>query len=156
MLHTTLLFLNIGSSEMILILGVALLLFGGEKLPELARGLGKGIRDFKEASEDVKREINNQINNFEDKKAEDNYRAAIAAPEPPVVENTIPVKDHYTGTEAPHVTEAQLPVHTDTHDQPVAETPAAEEHHQVAALTPETNYHAGVENKDEQHADKHL
>lgn len=55
---------------MILIIFVALLLFGGEKLPEIARGLGKGIRDFKDASEGVKREITNQINNYEEKKTE--------------------------------------------------------------------------------------
>ena len=70
MLSSVLLFLNIGSSEMILIVFVALLLFGGEKLPEIARGLGKGIRDFKDASEGVKREINNQINSFEEKREE--------------------------------------------------------------------------------------
>ncbi|MEO6979547.1 MAG: twin-arginine translocase TatA/TatE family subunit [Mucilaginibacter sp.] len=64
-------FLNIGSSEMILIVFVALLLFGGEKLPEIARGLGKGIRDFKDASDGVKREINNQINSYEEKREED-------------------------------------------------------------------------------------
>lgn len=45
-----------------LILAVVLLLFGGKKLPELARGLGKGIRDFKDASEGVKREIHRNIN----------------------------------------------------------------------------------------------
>lgn len=50
---------------MILIVIVILLLFGGKKLPELARGLGKGIREFKDASEDIKREISDQINNFE-------------------------------------------------------------------------------------------
>ncbi len=57
MSSSVLLFLNIGGPEMILIIFVALLLFGGEKLPEIARGLGKGIRDFKDASEGVKREI---------------------------------------------------------------------------------------------------
>jgi len=61
------LFLNIGTPELILILFVALLLFGGNKLPELARGLGKGIRDFKDASEGVKRELHNQINSFDEK-----------------------------------------------------------------------------------------
>ena len=70
MLSSVLLFLNIGSGEMVLIVFAALMLFGGNKLPELARGLGKGIRDFKDASEDVKREINNQINNYEEKKTE--------------------------------------------------------------------------------------
>jgi sec-independent protein translocase protein TatA len=70
MLSSVFLFLNIGTGEMVLILFAALMLFGGNKLPELARGLGKGIRDFKDASEDVKREINNQINNYEEKKVE--------------------------------------------------------------------------------------
>jgi sec-independent protein translocase protein TatA len=60
------LFLNIGTSEMMLILFVALFLFGGKKLPELARGLGRGIREFKDASETIKRDINEQINNFEE------------------------------------------------------------------------------------------
>ena len=60
-----LLFLNIGTSELILIVFVALMLFGGEKLPELARGLGRGIRDFKDASDSIKKDINDQINTFE-------------------------------------------------------------------------------------------
>lgn len=60
------LFLNIGTSEMMLILFVALFLFGGKKLPELARGLGRGIREFKDASDTIKRDINEQINNFEE------------------------------------------------------------------------------------------
>lgn len=55
-------FLNMGGGEILLILAVVLLLFGGKKLPELARGLGKGIRDFKDASEGVKREIHRNIN----------------------------------------------------------------------------------------------
>lgn len=69
MLGFVLLFFDIGGGEIILILIVALILFGGDKLPELARGLGKGIRDFKDASEGVKREITNQIDSFEAKKA---------------------------------------------------------------------------------------
>ncbi|EDM37099.1 sec-independent protein translocase [Pedobacter sp. BAL39] len=51
-----------GGGEIMLILAVVLLLFGGKKLPELARGLGKGIREFKDASEGVKREIHRNIN----------------------------------------------------------------------------------------------
>lgn len=42
----------LGGYEIILIVVVILLLFGGKKLPELARGLGKGIKDFKTATED--------------------------------------------------------------------------------------------------------
>ncbi len=70
MLSSVLLFLNVGTPELILILFAALLLFGGNKLPELARGLGKGMRDFKDASEGVKRELHNQINNFDGKPSE--------------------------------------------------------------------------------------
>lgn len=46
-----------GGSEWILILLAVLLLFGAKKIPELARGLGKGIREFKDASREIKREI---------------------------------------------------------------------------------------------------
>jgi sec-independent protein translocase protein TatA len=63
---STLLFLNIGTPELMAIMFVALLLFGGKKLPELARGLGKGIREFKDASEGVKREIHRNINAVND------------------------------------------------------------------------------------------
>jgi sec-independent protein translocase protein TatA len=42
----------LGGPEIIVILVVVLLLFGGKKIPELARGLGKGIREFKTATED--------------------------------------------------------------------------------------------------------
>lgn len=42
----------IGGPEIIIILIVVLLLFGGKKIPELARGLGKGIKDFKKATDE--------------------------------------------------------------------------------------------------------
>lgn len=45
-----------------------LLLFGGKKIPELMRGLGKGIKDFKDASSGVREEIQNTISSIEDKK----------------------------------------------------------------------------------------
>ena len=64
MSQNSLLFLNIGAQETILIVFAILLLFGGKKLPELARGLGKGIREFKDASDDVKREIHRNINSL--------------------------------------------------------------------------------------------
>jgi sec-independent protein translocase protein TatA len=47
----------IGMQEMILIFLVVLLLFGSKRLPELARGLGKGIREFKKATRDLKDEL---------------------------------------------------------------------------------------------------
>jgi sec-independent protein translocase protein TatA len=49
--------MNVGTSEIIFILIVVLLLFGGKKIPELMRGLGKGIREFNDAKNNVRREI---------------------------------------------------------------------------------------------------
>lgn len=46
-----------GGSEWIFIILAVIILFGGKKIPELARGIGKGIRDFKDAKEGVKEEI---------------------------------------------------------------------------------------------------
>jgi sec-independent protein translocase protein TatA len=43
---------NIGVPELIVILVIAFLLFGGKKIPELAKGLGEGIRNFKSAIKD--------------------------------------------------------------------------------------------------------
>ncbi len=66
MLNSIFLFLNMGTPEIMLIMAVVLLLFGGKKLPELARGLGKGIREFKDASDGVKAEIHRNINSVHD------------------------------------------------------------------------------------------
>ena len=46
--------LFIGSTELLLISGIALLLFGGKKLPEMMRGLGEGVREFKKGVNDAK------------------------------------------------------------------------------------------------------
>ncbi len=48
---------NLGTGELLVIFLVILLLFGAKKLPELARGLGKGINEFKDAVETSKKEI---------------------------------------------------------------------------------------------------
>jgi sec-independent protein translocase protein TatA len=53
-------FLNLGATELILIVLVVLLLFGAKKIPELARGMGRGIREFKDASREIKREIESE------------------------------------------------------------------------------------------------
>jgi sec-independent protein translocase protein TatA len=50
-------FLGMGGTEIMIVMGAVLLLFGPKKLPELARGLGKGIREFKKASSEVTDEL---------------------------------------------------------------------------------------------------
>jgi len=47
--------------EIVLILAVVLVLFGAKKLPELARGLGKGIKEFKNATREVTDELNSVV-----------------------------------------------------------------------------------------------
>lgn len=47
----------LGTNEIIIILVIVLLLFGGKKIPELMRGLGKGVREFNDAKNNVKKEI---------------------------------------------------------------------------------------------------
>ncbi len=55
------LILGLGGPEIALIMFAMLLLFGAKKIPELARGLGKGIREFKDATNDVKKEIDKSL-----------------------------------------------------------------------------------------------
>lgn len=52
---------NLGPTEIILIVAVILIFFGGKKIPELMRGLGNGIREFNEAKNNVKTEIEKGI-----------------------------------------------------------------------------------------------
>lgn len=48
---------NLGTGEIIVIALIVLLLFGGKKIPELMRGLGKGVKSFKEGINDAEKEI---------------------------------------------------------------------------------------------------
>lgn len=61
-----------GGSEWILIVLAVLILFGGRKIPEFMRGLGKGIREFNDAKDNVKKEIEEGMNEKEVKNASQN------------------------------------------------------------------------------------
>ena len=52
----------LGMNEILIIFVIVLLLFGGKKIPELMRGLGKGIREFNDAKTNVKKEIEDSAN----------------------------------------------------------------------------------------------
>jgi len=57
-MHTQLAFFGgLGGWEILLIVLVLLIFFGAKKIPELARGLGRGIREFKDATKEIKSEI---------------------------------------------------------------------------------------------------
>ena len=61
---------NLGTEEILIIALIVLLLFGGKKIPELMRGLGKGVKSFKDGMSDVEKEvkdIDNQISSNDKK-----------------------------------------------------------------------------------------
>jgi len=61
---------NLGAGEIVIIVLVILLLFGAKKIPELARGIGKGMSEFKKGLKDVENEIKSADN--ESKKIDEN------------------------------------------------------------------------------------
>ncbi len=72
--------------HIILIALVVLLLFGGKKIPELMRGLGKGIREFKDAKDNVKKEIEDNLNADQSTTVKSSSNAA-----PPVKRENTPI-----------------------------------------------------------------
>ena len=71
--------LFISGQEIFIIMIVVLLLFGANKIPEIAKGLGKGMREFRKATDDIKKEINDHsreitqdINKFKDDLTKEN------------------------------------------------------------------------------------
>ena len=66
-LNGILAFLNFGTGEIIAIVLVILLLFGGRKIPELMRGLGKGIKSFKQGMNEVEEEIKKPLDELDKK-----------------------------------------------------------------------------------------
>ncbi len=65
-LNSILLLFNLGTGEVIIIALVVLLLFGGRKIPELMKGLGKGVRGFKEGLNDIQDEINRPVSELDE------------------------------------------------------------------------------------------
>ena len=59
---------SLGGPEILLIAFVVLLLFGGKKLPELMKGLGKGIREFNNAKANIETEVKESIKGIDDNK----------------------------------------------------------------------------------------
>ena len=66
-----LLFFGLGGYEVIIVLFVVLLLFGGKKIPELMRGMGKGIREFNNARATIESELKEGMREADKKKEEE-------------------------------------------------------------------------------------
>jgi len=56
----------IGGQELLVVLLVVLLLFGSKQIPEFAKMMGKGMREFRKATDDIKREINEETKGISD------------------------------------------------------------------------------------------
>jgi sec-independent protein translocase protein TatA len=69
-MNSTILIFNLGGPELIIIMLVVLLLFGGRKIPELMKGLGKGIREFNSAKANIESEIKDGMKEIEKPKKE--------------------------------------------------------------------------------------
>ena len=73
---------SIGMPELIIILTIALIIFGPRKLPELGRSLGKSLHEFKRASNELKNTLDEEIR-IEEQKSTDRQRAPEPAPTRP-------------------------------------------------------------------------
>lgn len=72
-----LLFFDLGSGEIFLVVLAVVLVFGPSKIPEIARGLGKFINDVKRASEDIKTEINREADRQDRDKRLETYKESL-------------------------------------------------------------------------------
>jgi sec-independent protein translocase protein TatA len=85
MINTMFGLLNLGGGEIILILALVLILFGARKLPELAKGLGQGIKEFKKATREVTDEVQRSM--------DDNHYSPPPTPQvPKQIEEPVPAE----------------------------------------------------------------
>ena len=107
---------DIGGSELILIMVVILVFFGANKIPELARGLGKGIREFKDASSEIR-------NEFERAGQQPQQQNPYGPPaqQPYAQQQPYPAQPHNTYDTLPHTPQAHDASVSMAH--PVTDTP---------------------------------
>jgi len=88
---------NLGGGEIILVLLLVLILFGARKIPELAKGLGQGIKEFKKATREVTDEIQNAVDDTnystlppKDRQVEANVQPKLPDPSDPAKSASVP------------------------------------------------------------------
>ncbi|WP_317258915.1 twin-arginine translocase TatA/TatE family subunit [Hymenobacter tibetensis] len=96
---------DLGGGEIMLIMVVILIFFGANKIPELARGLGKGIREFKDASREIRSEFENHVEPqqpYQQQFSQNHNQIAPSAPMPQAPATEPLPDDAYTQTEPTH------------------------------------------------------
>jgi len=121
--------MNLGFPEMLFLFLLALLLFGPKKLPEIGRQIGRGLAEFKRASNELRGQLENEMRLLE---AED--REKKISPPPPPPENTVAVSAEPASTPpgpaALAAVAAGAPAHAEPH---IATLPVADRPQPVAA-----------------------
>jgi TatA/E family protein of Tat protein translocase len=141
MAHLPLGFFGIGDTEMIVIVAAILIFFGGEKMPELAKGMGKVLREFKKATSDVEREFKRVMDEAEHQTVAP-FRDAVQvppeakaifdpfAPSPPAAAKTdeaAPAPDT-SALPAPESSAPEVPAAAPAPAQPAPPSPIASSH----------------------------
>lgn len=109
---------SLGSTELLFILAVALIFFGPRKLPQLARSMGKGLAEFRKASDDFKRTWEREVA-LETARAEDN---SMLESQPPAVYEPVAATEPIVETPNPELVVARE-TQSQTFSEAIAETP---------------------------------
>ena len=105
---------NIGLPELLIIVAIALIVFGPNKLPELAKAFGRAMREFKKATEEVKESFEAETKELEEYKhtlTDENLLADLAeqiSPTEPTTEETSPLAEPSVVAETPPLQEASV------------------------------------------------
>ncbi|HYN15302.1 MAG TPA: twin-arginine translocase TatA/TatE family subunit [Terriglobales bacterium] len=135
--------MNLGFPEMLFLFLLALLLFGPKKLPEIGRQIGRGLAEFKRASNELKGQLENEMRLLE---AEDREKMISPPPRPP--ENTVAASGETASVSTEPAAVAAVATAAPTDAAPHISTPLTADHQQgvaAAASDPPPSPGPGVE-----------
>jgi sec-independent protein translocase protein TatA len=96
-------FSSIGGSELLVIFLIILVFFGADKLPELMRGIGQGMNEFRKASDNLKDELNKGKRDINDAFNTDDFNPFNSSPEQ---DNSYPEQDHFSSDQNDDIIES--------------------------------------------------